>query len=285
MPRALPAVPLAGGLALGAGGLAAPGALAALWGVCVVPLLPTLAGNPSWVFSVGYGLSSAAAGAAVLASGAVGAGPVAAAAGGGLVAYGLRLAAFLYWRQNAWPEWKERAAKAPEARAKNLLAPVLGCSALYCLMCSPALWLLRAGAGAGGASLPPLALFGVAVQWAGLVIEGVADYQKSAHKAAAPKSWCSSGLYSALRHPNYLGEILHWGGLFVAGLPAALSAGGGPAGVAGRLVPAALGWFGITSLMLRVTPRLDQRQAEKYGDQPGYAEYVASTSMLVPKVY
>jgi steroid 5-alpha reductase family enzyme len=236
------------------------------------------------VFSVGYGLSSAAAGAAMLASGAAGAGPVALAAGGGLVAYGLRLAAFLYWRQNAWPEWKERAAKAPEARAKNLLAPVLGCSALYCLMCSPALWLLRAGAGAGG-SLPPLALLGVAVQWVGLALEGVADYQKSAHKAAAPDSWCSSGLFSTLRHPNYLGEILHWGGLFVAGLPAALGSGGGLAGAAGRVVPAALGVLGITSLMLRVTPRLDQRQAEKYGDRPGYPEYIASTSMLVPKLY
>ena len=268
---------------LGAGGLPAPGALGALWGVCVVPLLPTLAGNPTWVFSVGYGLSSAAAGAALLASGAV-FGPAAAAAGG-LVAYGARLAGFLYWRQNAWPEWKQRASKAPEARAKNLLAPVLGCSLFYALMCSPALWLLRAGEALAGVGYPALAWGGVAVQWFGLVLEGVADYQKSASKAAEPDTWCAGGLYSALRHPNYAGEILHWVGLFTAGLPAALGSGGGLVGAAGRLVPSALGALGITMLMLRVTPRLDKRQADKYGDQPGYTEYTASTKMLVPGLY
>ena len=37
--------------------------------------------------------------------------------------------------------------------------------------------------------------------------------------------------------------------------------------------------------MLRVTPRLDARQAEKYGERPGYAEYATSTKMLVPGVY
>ena len=71
----------------------------------------------------------------------------------GLVAYGVRLAAFLAWRQRAWPEWKERAAKSPEARAKNVLAPVLGCGVFYALMCSPALWALRGGGIADASAL------------------------------------------------------------------------------------------------------------------------------------
>lgn len=257
-------------------------ALAVLLGINTIPLLPTLANNPTWVFSVGYGLSAATAGVAFLLSGAASAGGVTTVAAAGLVAYGIRLASFLYWRQNNWAEWKQRAMESPEAKAKNLLGPVLSCGAFYCLMCSPTLWMLRCGT--SGAYLS-FAIAGVAIQWVGLLIEGIADYQKSAHKSENPETWCSSGLFSIVRHPNYLGEILHWVGLFLAGLPSMLIGGGDIAGIAGRLVPALLGVLGIAGLMLSVTPKLDSKQADKYGKEDGYAAYTASTKMLIPGLY
>lgn len=257
-------------------------ALGALFGICTLPLLPTLANNPTWVFSVGYGLSAAAAGIAILVSGAAVAGGVSTAAAAGLVIYGLRLAGFLYWRQNNWAEWNKRAMESPEAKAKNLLLPVLSCGAFYCLMCSPALWLLRCGE---ADTFTSVAVVGASVQWVGLILEAVSDYQKSTHKLAEPDTWCSSGVFSVIRHPNYLGEILHWIGLFMAGLPSMIAGGYGIEGVGGRLVPAILGLVGIVGLMLSVTPKLDSKQADKYGKEDSYEAYIASTKMLIPGVY
>lgn len=265
--------------------LAPASAMGALLACTTVPLLPALANNPTHVFSVGYGLAAAAAGAACLAAGA-GAGvattSVSSLAAWGLVAYGVRLAAFLAWRQRAWPEWKERAAKSPEARAKNVLAPVLGCGVFYALMCSPALWALRGG---GIADASALAVAGVAIQWAGLLLEAMADTVKSACKLKDKDAYVSVFPFSVVRHPNYAGEILHWVGLFLAGLPVMVGLGGGVAAVMGRLVPAALGLIGIVGLMLSVTPRLDSKQADKYGEDAAYKSYAERTKMLVPFFY
>ena len=58
------------------------------------------------------------------------------------------------------------------------------------------------------------------LQWAGLVIEGVADQQKFNFKAIEGNKgkWCEEGLFATSRHPNYLGEILFWMGTSIAGI-------------------------------------------------------------------
>lgn len=187
------------------------------------------------------------------------------------------------WRQRAWPEWNKRVANSPEAKANNQAVPIVACGTLYALMCSPALWALR---GASVTDASTVALVGVAVQWFGLVLEAVADTTKARHKmASADAGYCSSGVYSVVRHPNYTGEILAWVGVFLAGLPAMVSLGGGAVGVVARVLPAALGLAGIVGLMLRVTPKLDAKQADKYGDDLQYASYVQRTKMLLPGIY
>ena len=64
---------------------------------------------------------------------------------------------------------------------------------------------------------PALSVAGLAIMAAGLLIEGIADRQKSAAKKAAPKRFCDSGLYKIVRCPNYFGETLVWTGNLLAG--------------------------------------------------------------------
>jgi steroid 5-alpha reductase family enzyme len=117
---------------------------------------------------------------------------------------------------------------------------------------------------------------GGAVWLAGLLIEAVADAQKSAFKAkeANRGRFISSGLWRYSRHPNYFGEILVWWGVFVYVLPALH--GAAYAVVAGPLF--------ITLLLLFVSgiPLLEKGADERYGDDPAYRDYKRRTSILVP---
>ena len=262
-------------------------AILKLWAVTVVPCCLGFV-DPVAVFSTGYGLSCAAAGAVLLASASkTSLGLAAFAHCAGLVAYGMRLAIFLFWRQNfGYPEWRKRAANSPEARAKNVAIPVALCSLFYALLCSPALWASRAAVSgamptaASLAAIPTYAKVALGVQWFGLILEAIGDFNKAASKAANKDKPCMSGVYKFVRHPNYAGEILFWIGTFVAGVESMLVVG------AWTVAPAALGLFGILSLMFRVTNRLDEKQSEKYSsDVDDYVAYVKRTKKLIPFVY
>lgn len=237
------------------------------------------------VFSTGYGLAVAAAGLAVVSAAPPGSAALAHAAL--LVAYGVRLFAFLFWRQT-WgdPTWRERSKKSPEAQASVRAVPVLACALFYALMTSPCLWHVRAAAAGVAPASAAVVQLGLGMALVGVVLEAAADFQKSWHKARSRTTWCSGGLYAVIRHPNYLGEMLFWAGNFVAGVQATAAAGpyGWP------LLPATLGLIGILGLMWSVTPRLDKRQMDKYaGDGAAtadeYKAYVGRTKLLVPGIY
>jgi steroid 5-alpha reductase family enzyme len=110
----------------------------------------------------------------------------------------------------------------------------------------------------------------------GLVVETVADAQKSAFKAREENRgrFIASGLWRWSRHPNYFGEILVWWGLFLYVVP--VLDGAAFAVVAGPLF--------ITLLLLFVSgiPLLERSADEKHGANPAYREYKRRTSILVP---
>jgi steroid 5-alpha reductase family enzyme len=120
------------------------------------------------------------------------------------------------------------------------------------------------------------AIAGAIVWLAGLLIEAVADAQKSAFRGRDENRgrFIESGLWRYSRHPNYFGEMLVWWGIFVYAVPfldgAAFAVVAGPA-------------F-ITMLLLFVSgiPLLERSADEKYGDDPAYREYKRRTSILVP---
>jgi steroid 5-alpha reductase family enzyme len=117
---------------------------------------------------------------------------------------------------------------------------------------------------------------GAAVWLVGLLVEAIADAQKSAFRAKEENSgrFIASGLWRYSRHPNYFGEMLVWWGLFLYAVPV----------LHGAAFAVVIGPVFITLLLLFVSgiPPLERSADEKYGDDPAYREYKRRTSILVP---
>lgn len=108
------------------------------------------------------------------------------------------------------------------------------------------------------------------VALAALTLEAAADEQKRRRQASASGGFVASGLWAWCRHPNYLGEVGFWWGLFGF----ALASGWGAAWTVAGAV-------GITLLFRLVSvPLMDRRMASRH---PGYAAYSASLPALVPR--
>ncbi len=122
----------------------------------------------------------------------------------------------------------------------------------------------------------PWALAGALIWLVGLVIEAMADAQKSTFKGKRENRdrFITSGLWKYSRHPNYFGEMLVWWGLFVYAVPF----------LHGAAFAVVTGPVFITLLLLFVSgiPLLERSADARYGDDPGYREYKRRTSILVP---
>jgi steroid 5-alpha reductase family enzyme len=119
--------------------------------------------------------------------------------------------------------------------------------------------------------LGPLDAAGVLVTGGAIALEAVADLQlrRFLRRRREPAEVLKRGLWARSRHPNYLGELLFWWGLFLLGLAAA----------PGRAWTA-IGPLAITALFLLVSvPWMDRRMLARH---PAYAERLRSASALVP---
>ena len=119
-----------------------------------------------------------------------------------------------------------------------------------------------------------LVVVGGAVWLVGLLFEAVGDAQLAAYRRL-PRDRkplvMETGLWRYTRHPNYFGDACVWWGLWLAG---ALSAGWLP-GLLSIVAPVAMTYF----LAFATGARLLERTMMQ---RPGYPEYAARTSMLVP---
>jgi steroid 5-alpha reductase family enzyme len=197
-----------------------------------------------------------------------------------LTAYGLRLGGYVVARERAIAYENEREdVKARGAGVglgkKSLIWPAV--SLLYVMMVSPLVLNLEAGVGPGSPLSQRLVLWsGLVVMITGLLLEAVADLQKSRFKRASPNRFCDVGLYRWVRCPNYLGEIVFWLGNWAAGL-------GAYAGAWQAVVPF-LGLVAIVLIMIGSTKRLEKKQQDRYGDRPDFQEYVRTVPILFPWV-
>ncbi|MGQ0587399.1 MAG: DUF1295 domain-containing protein [Gammaproteobacteria bacterium] len=120
---------------------------------------------------------------------------------------------------------------------------------------------------------PPIAAFALAgLVWIVAVAgEGLADRQMERFRAdpANRGKVCRDGLWRYSRHPNYFFECVHW----LAYVPLALGAPWGWLSLAAPVVMAAL------LMKLSGVPILEEDMAKR---KPGYAEYIRTTSALVP---
>ena len=140
----------------------------------------------------------------------------------------------------------------------------LGCLSLYPVMT------IRSD------SLRPFGLLDIlaaAVTLSAIVLEAAADRQLHNYKRSSPKSGqiLSEGLWARCRHPNYLGEVTFWWGVYLFGLAAS------PSHWWFILGPAAM-----TALFVGVSvPWMDRHLLAR---KSGYAEHMERVPALLPRL-
>jgi len=122
-----------------------------------------------------------------------------------------------------------------------------------------------------GAPLGWLDLAAALVTGGAIAVEGIADLQlrRFLARRRQPEEVLDTGLWAMSRHPNYLGEVLFWWGLFLFGLAA------GP-GWGWTVV----GPLAITALFTLVSvPWMDRRMLARH---PAWAERLRRVPALLP---
>ena len=226
-----------------------------------------------WFISLGYGFSMAAIGVALLVMFGGSADAACIAICVMLVVYGLRLGGYLLLRERrsaAYNHVMKTQVNDGSGIAKPVQALIWAvCALLYACEASPVLWRM-----ANGVPMDACAVVGACVMAAGIVLESASDLQKSAQKRVNPHRFCDKGLFSFVRCPNYLGEVLTWTGMLVSGITACTGVW--------QWAAALVGWVGIVYVMFGGARRLEIRQNKNYGKDPEYQTYVKRTPILLP---
>jgi steroid 5-alpha reductase family enzyme len=115
-------------------------------------------------------------------------------------------------------------------------------------------------------------LIAIAVTASAVVLEATADQQLYKFRKSGGGRIMDRGVWAYCRHPNYLGEISFWWGLFLFSLASDASA----------LYPL-IGPVAITLLFAFFSiPMLDKRSIER---RAGYAEHMARLPALIPRFW
>jgi steroid 5-alpha reductase family enzyme len=146
------------------------------------------------------------------------------------------------------------------------------------------LWVLLTAAAAlavitGGVSKPLglVGAIGIAIWAAGLLIEIVADQQKSQFKKdpANKGKFIGTGLWAWSRHPNYFGEIVLWVGMAIVAIPV----------LQGWQWATLISPVFVYFLLTKVSgvPMLEDAADERWGGQDDYEDYKRRTPVLFLK--
>jgi len=196
-----------------------------------------------------------------------------------LLIWGVRLGVFLVQRElrssysEAIAEVHQSSAAMGWGRKGVIWA---GVSFLYVLMFSPSLFSLITAPSSSSWLFVLVQTGGLVVMGGGLLLETVADKQKSDFKVHHPSQYYDAGLYRYVRCPNYLGEISFWVGNWMLGIlyydtPL-------------KWIASLVGVVCIILIMMGSTKRLEESQDHRYGSQPAYLAYVRTVPVLFPFV-
>lgn len=189
-----------------------------------------------------------------------------------ICAWGLRLT-YHWWRTFAGlghEDWRYTEMR----RASGRLFPLVNLVVIHLL---PTLMLLLACAAAypamvtGTRPLGPLDAIAALWTLGAIVLEARADRIMRAFRAGPrqPGQICERGPWGRMRHPNYLGELGFWWGLYLFSVAAEPEAEW-----------AALGPLVITAMLVLYSgPALDRRMAARY---PAYRAYMRRVPALLP---
>jgi len=210
--------------------------------------------------------------------------------GAAVTAWSVKLAAFLVYR--VW-NTKHDARLDEQLSHPTSAAGFWFISFLWGVVCSlpHALGTTSSLAGNSVALRAGMALFG-----AGWVTETLADYQKWTFKQNHPGQFCGTGLWSVVQHPNWLGNLMLWSGIFVMNVPALIEPitaknatlwqkvwGCRRVGLA--LLGPAFMWLLFDA---QATGKIldDTRQANLkkygYGEDPTFTNYIDTTPLILP---
>ncbi len=247
-----------------------------MWLFFVVALLCCSIGFKKfvWFMSVGYGLASAGIGLAMLI--------VSLTKGFNFlfvvqcilfIVYGIRLGGFLLIRELKSESYQKKMSEiGADMKVPFFVSFImwLMMGAMYtCQSAGPIYRLLN------GANNNAFLIIGIIVSLAGIVIEALADKQKSEAKNKNPNMPAMDELYKICRCPNYFGEMLFWTGSILSGIGA----------LEGRQwIIAIVGYVLIIAVMLNGAKRVETRHIKHYGDKKEYNDYADSTPLIFPLI-
>ena len=144
------------------------------------------------------------------------------------------------------------------------------------------LWVLLTAAcalavitGGNRESLGIIGYIGIATWAIGILIEIVADQQKTAFRANPDNQgrFIKTGLWAWSRHPNYFGEIVLWTGMAIIAIPV----------LEGWQWATLISPVFVTFLLTKVSgvPMLEEAADERWGGQDDYEAYKKNTPVLV----
>ncbi len=187
---------------------------------------------------------------------------------GMVVLWGLRLGGFLFYRINKMGK---------DDRFDSFRGSWIGFLKFFLLQ-SISIWIIALPA-IIFIQVPEIkvSIVGIGIWFIGFVVEAIADAQKFSFKEKHPDRYMDSGIYKKIRHPNYLGEILCWLGIWI------------------YIAPSIVGWYWISIispiwiclLLIKISgiPLLEKKGYRKYGEDPEYMHYMNHTHKLIPGIY
>lgn len=264
-PFPLRAIPRGGGIiAMGTAALrSGPFGVVSLWAIASAVVIPMTMYRQGYSFSVGYGFAVMAMGLALLQVFQPTA-PLPSTMLVSIIFYGFRLGAYLMLRDATVPSKAEQIKAFDKSPRLQRIPMALSVALFYAFITTPALYACRAAE-----TIPTIvSTIGAGMAALGAALEAIADTHKYIVKRSNEQLFVgpTGGVYRISRHPNYLGELLFWTGVFVAGAPTF-----GKSIVA--WVASLLGIYGIFGIMTNATNRLDKTQAAKYKGQAKYEAY------------
>jgi steroid 5-alpha reductase family enzyme len=187
-------------------------------------------------------------------------------------AWAIRLT--LNWARG-WPglhheDWRYRDLRA-NANTPYWLVSLTGIHYFPTLMVFVGCLPLYSALTAGSHALGPLDALAALVTGGAIALETIADEQLRKYNLTKQSGdICAVGLWAWMRHPNYLGEMLFWWGLWLFAVAA------NPDWYWSVIGPVA-----ITAMFLLASiPMLDQRSLAR---RPGYAEHMKRVPALLPR--
>lgn len=247
------------------------------WILLVVVLLVSSIGFKKyvWFISLGYGLSIAAEGVAMLVIYRESLTLATILLCSLFIVYGLRLSGYLAIREFKSSSYKKHMTS--EIKDGDTVpfgvkvAIWTTCAVLYLTQVLPVLYRFSVGA-----EDSIMSYVGVGVMALGLILETAADIQKNKAKKINPKRFVDTGLYRIVRCPNYLGEMIFWTGVLLSGIGAFSNVW--------QWVLVVIGYAGIIYVMFSGARRLEIRQNKNYGNDPEYQAYVKKVPILLPLI-